>query len=467
MNSYFQFDQLEGILLRGAKDNKFSNSTGSVLSVLPFDTKKLPKVFSENTGELLGELMRNNTNMKISKIEEDSFVSNKIVDNILKSIDFNNEEESEEFFEGFLEDYLNMEGSKESPLHPHLFMYNDLSEKERKEKIKYAIFINEVLLGGQDKFKDLFLDKSSDNLLTQLIMESLPELIGNSNQKKNKYAVINVGLVEQFQKDFIYLSNKKEYFLKHLFTLIHYYLFQYFLQFFKSAQSFGTVSDRKVTPLNHVLDWETGVGSYREAVKEYNTIREHADKLFVHVHCMSHLSHNQVNLENERHVFSYYKVKKDLESLDDEMLKREKENLISWIKKYCELAKVEESNGLSDKEIPELFETLFSSIKIKMNDDVKKKYGNNLSNIGASIALKSRGRHGNVLSLSQDLLLMLCAVSVGDEKIHLKDLFNNLEQRGVKFDHYSRVEVINLLDHLNYIEKKSDSGDAQYVKPIL
>ena len=45
--------------------------------------------------------------------------------------------------------------------------------------------------------------------------------------------------------------------------------------------------------------------------------------------------------------------------------------------------------------------------------------------------------------------------------------FNEFEKRGIALDRYSKKEVMNLFDNLNIIDKKSDSGDAQYVKPIL
>ena len=51
--------------------------------------------------------------------------------------------------------------------------------------------------------------------------------------------------------------------------------------------------------------------------------------------------------------------------------------------------------------------------------------------------------------------------------ISLKQLFIEYEKRGVYFDRYSRESIVELLNKLNLIEKKSDSGDAQYVKPIL
>ena len=74
---------------------------------------------------------------------------------------------------------------------------------------------------------------------------------------------------------------------------------------------------------------------------------------------------------------------------------------------------------------------------------------------------------GYVLNIKHDFLLLLTAVSVKDNRIPLKDLFVEFEKRGVAFDQYSKKEIISLLDSHNILDKKSDSGDAQYVKPIL
>ena len=53
------------------------------------------------------------------------------------------------------------------------------------------------------------------------------------------------------------------------------------------------------------------------------------------------------------------------------------------------------------------------------------------------------------------------------DKIKLNDLFKEFEYRGIFFDRYSKEEVITILNNWNLIDKKSDSGDAQYVKSIL
>ena len=42
-----------------------------------------------------------------------------------------------------------------------------------------------------------------------------------------------------------------------------------------------------------------------------------------------------------------------------------------------------------------------------------------------------------------------------------------MEHRGLFFDRDSKNKIIELYEKLNLIEKKSDSGDAQYVRANL
>ena len=65
------------------------------------------------------------------------------------------------------------------------------------------------------------------------------------------------------------------------------------------------------------------------------------------------------------------------------------------------------------------------------------------------------------------MLLTITALCVRNEKIKVKHLFEKFQERGIYFDTESKNEVVNFLTKLNLIDKKSDSGDAQYVRPIL
>ena len=94
-------------------------------------------------------------------------------------------------------------------------------------------------------------------------------------------------------------------------------------------------------------------------------------------------------------------------------------------------------------------------------------YWRNLNNVALKYFVKSRGRYGHVLNIDKTFLYVITALCVKEEKIKLKDLFNEYERRGLFFDRYSKEKIVELLNTWNLIDKKSDSGDAQYVKQIL
>jgi DNA phosphorothioation-dependent restriction protein DptG len=51
--------------------------------------------------------------------------------------------------------------------------------------------------------------------------------------------------------------------------------------------------------------------------------------------------------------------------------------------------------------------------------------------------------------------------------MRLNDVFAEFEARSVFLDNISKEQVMHYYEKLNLIEKKSDSGDEQYVKRIL
>ena len=52
-------------------------------------------------------------------------------------------------------------------------------------------------------------------------------------------------------------------------------------------------------------------------------------------------------------------------------------------------------------------------------------------------------------------------------KIRLSKLFDEFEKRGLLFDRESKKKITDLYEKMNLLEKRSDSGDAQYVKSVL
>lgn len=64
-------------------------------------------------------------------------------------------------------------------------------------------------------------------------------------------------------------------------------------------------------------------------------------------------------------------------------------------------------------------------------------------------------------------MILLTSIIVKDEKKLIKEVFAEFEKRGVFFDRYTKEEVVNFYEKMNILDKKSDSGEVKYVKPVL
>lgn len=82
--------------------------------------------------------------------------------------------------------------------------------------------------------------------------------------------------------------------------------------------------------------------------------------------------------------------------------------------------------------------------------------------------VKNRRKSGLVLNLTERDIIFLTKISIkGKDKIRLIDLYKEYEYRGIFLDNTSKEYLQDFFTKLNLIDKKSDSGDAQYVKRIL
>lgn len=82
--------------------------------------------------------------------------------------------------------------------------------------------------------------------------------------------------------------------------------------------------------------------------------------------------------------------------------------------------------------------------------------------------LQNRKRNGLMLVLNEEQLVLFTKIIIGNkQKIRLNELFKEFARRGIGMDRQTQECVVEFYEKLNLIEKKSDSGDAQYVKGIL
>ena len=107
---------------------------------------------------------------------------------------------------------------------------------------------------------------------------------------------------------------------------------------------------------------------------------------------------------------------------------------------------------------------LFESVKLQFENTDRNRPYSSYAEKFQEYSRKYLKRRG----LTEESLIFLTKICIKDqEKMRLNDVFSEFESRGVFLDNHSKVEVMHYYEKLNLIEKKSDSGDAQYVKRIL
>ncbi|AZV62921.1 DNA phosphorothioation-dependent restriction protein DptG [Peribacillus frigoritolerans] len=456
------------------------HDTGKVLDILPFLTKRTRAIRGQ-FNNVLGEYVRN-----ISEIDEKVLKNKKsndfymvseeniISELIANEVEFNSDDDKFDFVR-FLNQYLFNQDDIQ-PVHPFIFNYIKLDKAQKNEFGKYARFMSEVLVKGHPEIKSIFTNKDSEDILTELILNKLDTLQENKDEKQDKlkkdhYQPLLPSIAKLYQEDMVYLSRYKDYFLTSFPILTHFYTFMYACQLIFKFEQFTEADFNSTQPLYFALEWES-ISKRRKVADEldgFKYIKGKSNNLFPHIHTISQLSYNSFtesfDEENERLSFiPYSEIYNLITSQGEEYEKDFLMELNQWINDYSKWAEIE-IPGSSDS-IPNAFKVLFTCLKEGTSSEVAKKYGENIEDLGAPF-LKSRGNLGQVYNIKHDFLLLLTAVSVKDKRMPLNELFAEFEKRGVAFDRYSKKEIITLFDNHNILDKKSDSGDAQYVKPIL
>jgi len=474
------------------KRGSFSHITGNRIKILPFTTKYSKDCdldFRMFQG-IVGECFRisNNTSFtkELVKDKENSFkkkLRNYIIDKALKKVDTDKTEDLEEviihlFFEddGALIKFNNK-------MLPYMHFISEHSMLKETSAFIYDIFLTNDLLN-----QDSLTHSLNDNLFYKLIVECLPPLEPKpKSTEKLLYTDLLIEITELFRKDLNFLASKNELLLNHIEDLFKYYYFFYLSQLAIRLNTFG--ESKTLNPIYFSMDWET----LSETRPSYNfgwkKIVYDLENLFAHANTIELLNFITINGENIGDYSSIVIYFKELTNPEQEILINKIKELSNFYKPQIEALKspfkaLENwekcerilpsslKNKKFNNEIQEELYSLFYRINYQFKNSGRDKpyndYASWLIQFCKINYTKTRGRLGSTTVINQETLLFFTKICIADnEKIRLKELWNELEQRGLTFDEASKVEIVKLFERINLLEKKSDSGDAQYVKSII
>lgn len=471
---------MEQILLKNEIDfpKTVTHTLRDSKKLFPFRTKNTAHI-KGNFNIVISDLARLITGYKLNtkKLDELAFHhfegSNKLSEFIANSdqIQFGSEEAKVDFIR-FIDNYL---FNDENINIIHTYLYNFIGESEVNQSIlrNLAEFIKDVLIAQDSEIKEIFTDKETDDILMKLILGEVDQLISSKPLKHEQgYSDILPIFTQIFREDLKFLMKHKDYFIANFEVIINYYTFMYAIQCLRKFGKFTNGNFGETEPLYFALEWEavTKKRPVASSLHGYKLVKEQSMDLFPHEYTLRLLSYNIFNrMADGKEIVDYSTLYKQIESHGEHYIAQFKKDLKELIQTYSNWAN-------KGKEIPELefeetvdglFNQLFKLVKDKMNDGAMANYGSSIEKLGQGVFLKSRGNLGNLLNISHDFLILMTSVIVKDKRMPFKTLLLEFEKRGIIFDRYSIEEIINLFNNHNILDKKSDSGDVQYVKPIL
>ncbi len=436
------------------KHNNFKNSP-----LLPFQTREPERVkFDNGFNSILGEFTR----IELNKKWMDNLDMNQIISDMItnKSVITNG---NDKYLEKLLQQYLFNANHELNILNPYLFSYIPLSNNKQSVGEKdIALFLRDIFCQENDDLVNFFESNKSNHAIINLILSNITKL--EDKRSEVKYQSVLDNIVCLFNEDITFAINHKKFLINSISNIFVFYYFFYISQLILKLNKDYHEYDEGIEELYYLLDWES-VSKNRKSVNGYGWrfLKSKTDNLPAKISVVDQIN---VLFGNEKQF-----LLSDIQKQYNELTLEEQQEVIKYLKRWISDYRYVRGfeNILLPNELEELTNILFESLNDKKGvvKEIKSRYPKNMEEVTKKFFAKRRGRYGLVLNITRDMLLTLTALCVKDKKIKLHQLFKEYEKRGLYFDKYSKDEIESFLTKLNLIDKKSDSGDAKYVRPVL
>jgi DNA phosphorothioation-dependent restriction protein DptG len=309
---------------------------------------------------------------------------------------------------------------------------------------------------------------SSDvNFLENELVEEFQKFLTDSSDEPTEYPYLPF-LSELFSEDLRFLLKHPSYFLQHLSLFFNLYNFLYSSQLALNVNGWTEVPKSK--PLFFILDTEKASLERKQVGEAFGQLIVKVADLFPVLSMIEYL--NQPHSKKAKK-FPLWRIFEGVEGMSEHQQQQLRNSLVEFCRKYREKRGLESVGTYSETvkgmlgHLSETAKEIFS--KRGTNQfTVNSKFVNAFENEVASHFIQVRGRSGRVLTISQDYLLLLTNLSIGDRKqIQFQELLSEFKKRGVWFDRQSEQAIIRFLERIGNVERMSDSGDAVYVRKTL
>jgi len=439
-----------------------THTQGNNLKLVPFTTNSSPNIFNDFSG-VAGAFSRlmNDKKMKLS-IDIGKFYAK------LEQLISCSEENKERLLEMVKDMFV-----KDSSIVPfNIKTMSYLESNNFNEKIAmflYSMFIeSEIKTHYQNACKN-----EESNVLQKLVLEALPQLKEGLNSEDSKYDCFLPYVQDVFQNDILYMINNPELYEKNIRRFLEYYFLFYITQLAIKLSRFEKADIEEIEKVYMTLSWEVTSKTRHAYIYGWRYAIEYIPKLFSHAVTLEFLSRNNMNCGMDYiQFFDMFKDSEDDVVMAESITKitnRYKEWITNVDYTLCLHDDKKDGNCKSSNETRILFETIeYQFVNGTRKSPYQKYSGRFLEFVHCNFG-KRRGALGYTFNITEQDIILFTKIILGqnDGRMRLVKMFNEFERRGLIFDRDSKKKIVELYEKLNLLEKKSDSGDAQYVKSIL
>lgn len=447
------------------KKESLQHNAGSKFTILPYNTQFKESKRSEllNFISAVGEFSRRTTNFE----EEKEFSIDDYKNKIIGEVEMNKKDTS--IFTDLIKELFFDENTL-SIFHPKTFNY--ISSTSFNKKLGQFLF--DVLYLEDEEVKiliDSCYHKEPNNILLKLMVSKLKPL-SNKKYKNIQYKNMIPYVSEIFMEDLKFILTDYELLTNNLKKLLKFYYIFYTSQLAMILNKTFEADIENPMDIYFALDWENTSKGRLSTEQGWNVVESNVLKFFSHANTLDLVNHNYENSQ-----YSYVELKHRIDKFtpDEERIFIEDINkLIEFYQEYIKDVEWDkfkyfaEFNNQCYEVVNRLYKSINHQFSVSGRKERQKDYGTWFIEFCKETFLRQRGRYGYVFNLTEEYTIFLTKICIkNNEKIKVKDLFNEFKKRGISLDSDSKMKVIQLYEKLNILEKKSDSGDAQYVKSIL
>ena len=471
-------------------NDKVSDPFHESINILPFTANLSISNFDSSCGirGITGEFYRKNSNEAIQPIYNYEVDVEECVTEFL--FQQRMKQEQIDIFKLVMKDLMCLDG-KFVPFESSFLKYVPLDYIYKKNKVSISKYGD-----GQSKLADYLysmLDDKFDlsishtgNLFSETIQEALSNKIqGQKDKRVNNYFILPF-IKRQFLSDLKWISQKEDYvILKYIDLMLYFYCCYSITQSILRLDSNNKLESDLYNPeeLYYILDFESA-SDRRDVVKKgwaHKIPDDYLMKLYGRMQTIDMLNVLLTD-DGDTPIGIYPDILKKLkETPFDDKIKQECEEILMYCRngKYNALKarssgnskkvdSIDVVNDLTVSSYEEFIHKLESICKGYQSFEYQGRMWARVMNLLKIRFLQTRSGRGNtVLVLDSEMLVFLIAMITKEEKCKLKDMYKMFRSYGINFDLNTRTAIENILLKLNILERRSDSGEAQYVNIVL